>query len=99
MIIVAGEFVIAPEDAATARAAAIEVARETRKEPGCVAYRFWADLEEAGRYHVFEIWESLAALQAHFETPHLKAFRAKLGAIKVISREVRRYEAGPGVAL
>ena len=99
MIIVAGEFVLAPEDAAAARDAAIEVARETRKEAGCLAYRFYADLEEKGRFHVFEIWESLAALQAHFETPHLKAFRARLGGLGLVSREVKRYEAGPGETL
>jgi len=99
MIIVAGEFVIAPEDAETARNAAIEVARETRKEPGCIAYRFYADLEEDGRHHVFEMWETLDALQKHFETPHLKAFRAKIAGLKVISREVKRYEAGTGISL
>ncbi len=92
MIVVAGEIVVAPESAEAARAAAIEMGRATRAEPGCVSYRFYADLEQFGHFHVFEIWETSKALKAHFVTPHMKAFRATLATLKFISRDVTRYE-------
>jgi quinol monooxygenase YgiN len=92
MIVVAGEIVVAPESAKAARAAAIEMGRATRAEPGCVTYRFYEDLETSGHFHVFEIWQTPEALKAHFETPHMKAFRATLATLKFISRDVTRYE-------
>jgi len=57
-----------------------------------VTYRFYADLEEPGRFCVFEIWESGAALQAHFEAPHMATFRATLAKLTIVSRNVVRYE-------
>jgi len=92
MIVVAGEILLAPESAEPARAAAIAMGRATRAEAGCVTYRFYEDLEVRGHFHVFEIWESQDALKAHFETPHMKAFRATLGTLKFISRDITRYE-------
>ncbi len=92
MIVVAGEIVVAPESAAAARAAAIAMGHATRAEAGCVTYRFYEDLETKGHFHVFEIWETGEALKAHFETPHMRAFRATLATLKFIARDVTRYE-------
>lgn len=92
MIVVAGEIILAPESAEAARAAAIEMGRATRTEAGCVTYRFYEDLEEKGHFHVFEIWETGEALKAHFETAHMKTFRATLATLKFISRDVTCYQ-------
>ncbi len=92
MIVVAGEIVLAAESAEAARAAAIEMGRATRKEKGCVTYRFYEDLETRGHFHVFEIWETADALKAHFDMPHMKTFRATLATLKFISRDITRYE-------
>ena len=69
MLIVAGEIVIGPESRDAAAQAARDMARATREEDGCVTYRFYADLEDETRFHVFEIWESAEHLARHFETP------------------------------
>jgi quinol monooxygenase YgiN len=56
-------------------------------EPGCHAYEYTRDVEppfgrpqpiEADRVTLLERWESLDALKAHLETPHMKAAGAKM---------------------
>ena len=55
-------------------------------EPGCVTYRFTRDLDNAGRFHLLELWADEAALQAHAEGA---AFRTFLSEHKVHGRIVR----------
>ena len=92
MLIVSGLVEIKPENAQAAIAAAREMAIASNEEAGCHSYAFYADLEVEGRFRVFEEWEDLAALEEHFETPHMKAFREALGKIGVLSRSVWRYD-------
>ncbi len=92
MIVVSGTIAIDPIDSEVAQAAARAIAEATRQEEGCLSYAFYSDLERPGVYRVFEEWESLAALQNHFETEHMKAFREVLAAVKVLSRDIKRYE-------
>ncbi len=92
MLIVSGLVEIKPENAQAAIAAAREMAIASNEEDGCHSYAFYADLEVEGRFRVFEEWEDLAALQEHFETPHMKSFREKLEKIGVLSRSVWRYD-------
>jgi len=56
-------------------------------EPGCHAYDYTRDAIspfgnpqpiEADRVTLLERWESLDALKAHLETPHMKAAGAKM---------------------
>jgi len=91
MIVVSGVIRVAAASEAAAREAAQEVARATRREDGCISYAFYADLEQEGAFRVFEEWKDDAALAAHFETPHMAAFREKLSKLEFISREVHRY--------
>ncbi len=92
MIIVAGEIEIDPGDAQAARAAARAMIEATEREPGCVRYRIWADLEHPGRFHLDEEWESAADLAAHFETPHMQIWREALSAVRILFRDIRRFE-------
>lgn len=91
MIVVAGELEIEEADIPKALEAARAVAPEVRREPGCRAYAFYRDVEAPGRFHVFEEWDDDAALKAHFETEHMKRFRAALGEVRVTRRDIRRY--------
>lgn len=50
----------------------------TRKEKGCITYDLNRDTGEAGRYMVYERWKSLADLEAHLKTEHIKALRMVL---------------------
>lgn len=52
----------------------------TRAEAGCRSYVAHRDLKTAGQYVFVESWESQAALDAHMQTPHLKALGAAMKA-------------------
>jgi quinol monooxygenase YgiN len=46
----------------------------TRAEPGCLRYDLHESTTERGWFLLYETWKSEADLQAHFQTPYLKAF-------------------------
>lgn len=92
MIVVSGEIEVSPEGREAGVAAAIEMARATVEEAGCISYRFYADLERANVFRVFEEWETQEALDEHFQTEHMRVFRAKLGEIGLLSRRVKSYQ-------
>lgn len=48
----------------------------TRQEPGNEVYDLYADAE--GGYHLFEVYEDDAALQAHRDADHYKHYRANV---------------------
>ena len=92
MLVIAGTISLDPAH----REAAIEAAKlmmaATREEPGCISYTFSADLQDAGRFRIFEEWESQAALDAHFQTPHMARFQQAIGGLGVKEMKVQRYE-------
>lgn len=92
MLVIAGRIVIDAANRETAIAAAIEIMEETRKEPGCISYTFSADLSEAGGFRIFEEWESQAALDAHFKSPHMAKFQGQMGGFGLKEMSVQRYE-------
>jgi quinol monooxygenase YgiN len=92
MLIVAGEIEIDPGRREEAVTAARQVMEATRREPGCITYTFSADLVEPGRFRIFEEWESQAALDAHFATPHMATFSAKVGGLGVRAMRIQKYE-------
>jgi len=78
MIVIAGRVTVKPER----REEAIRVARTmvaaTRREPGCRAYGFHADLEDPNVFFVFEEWQDEQSLARHFQTDHMATFRRHL---------------------
>ena len=92
MIVIAGHVALDPGQREKAEAAAREMMSETRKEPGCISYTFSADLEAAGRFRIFEEWESDEALRAHFASPHMARFQKAVGGLGVREMKVQRYE-------
>lgn len=99
MLCVSGEFQIDPKDVEAARAAAIDMMTETAKEDGCIHYRFYQDVEPPDRFHVYEEWESEAHLAAHAASDHMQVFRAALGQLNIISRNVKKFDAGPATSI
>jgi quinol monooxygenase YgiN len=47
---------------------------------------------EPGLIHMAERWRDRAALQAHFTTPHIAAWRAVLAQIEASDRNILSYE-------
>lgn len=89
MLIVTGTFDLDAAHAQRLRAAAIVMAKATREEPGCQVYAFWQDIEEPTRFRVYEEWDDRAALEAHFETPHMQVWRAALAEGGLLSSYVK----------
>lgn len=56
-----------------------KVVQASRKEPGCLAYSYGFDLLEPDIIRVFEIYKDEAALKAHGDSDHFKAWRAVSG--------------------
>ena len=51
-----------------------ENALATRKEPGCRQFEVLADPEDRTKILLFEIYDDLAAFEAHQQTPHFKRY-------------------------
>ena len=66
---------------------------QTRKEEGCISYALFSSTEDASKLVFLEEWESKAALDAHLQTPHLKAFSGETGALRDGPSDLCIYEA------
>ena len=99
MIVVTGEFRFAEGKDDDVRAAMVDMMNETAKEAGCLHYRFYRDVEHPDRYRVYEEWESDAHLADHAASAHMQVFRGRLKEIGVVSRKVKKMEAGPATGL
>jgi len=99
MLIVTGTIDVGLEDVEAAKAAAAEMALATRTEAGCIAYAFWQNVEDPARFRVYEEWEDLASLEAHFVTSHMAKFREALGKLDIQARRIVRFEPGTMTAL
>ena len=94
MLIVTGVIEV-PEGAFEAARPAIKrMVEATLAEEGCITYGFWQDPDSPNRLRVYEEWRDRAALEAHFEAPHMADFRAALAELGPIRREVKAIEAG-----
>lgn len=91
-MVIAGEIRIDPDKRDQAIAAVVEMMTATRDEEGCVTYVFSADLEDPAVFRLFEEWESAAALEDHFVTPHMAEFQRRIADVGVSSRIIHRYE-------
>ncbi len=84
MIIVAEEIVL---EAGTIEGERVRDAirimeEESRKESGCLTYAFSVDINDPTIMRIYERWESMEALEAHFKAPHMAVFQKALGGIQ-----------------
>lgn len=98
-VIVAGYFRIDPAKAEECKATSIKMMRATREELGCRHYNVTPDLEVPGVFHLFEEWESDAALMAHLQSPHMDELKAAFGSWGVQVADIKRYYANEGQSL
>ena len=76
MIYVIAEMRFRPGTPESAFDQARKLIAETNKEEGCMAYDMHRSITDPDRIVVVERWKSREALSQHFETPHMKAWRA-----------------------
>jgi len=92
MILVMGTIVVPAAAMADVRGAMKDMMRETWQEEGCVSYNLCEDLIDSGRIRISEEWETMATLEAHFATPHMKLWRAALADAGITERQVVIYD-------
>lgn len=93
MIIVIGHFRLPADKVEAARDAIASVLSATRQEPGCVKYAYAQDPDDAGLFHVSEVWTDKASLDAHFASYHMKQWQADRQELGMLDREITAYTA------
>lgn len=63
----------------------------SRAEAGCLDYAYARDLIDPDILRIAERWRDEAAMEAHFATPHLIAFRQALAALDIKAGAVHVY--------
>jgi len=92
MIIVHGKFPIKPEVRDDALEMMRTMAIASQAEHGCVSYEFYVGLSDPNTLLLFQEWESVDALQGHFDTSHMAEFLDQLPNILNGEVSTRRYE-------
>jgi quinol monooxygenase YgiN len=64
----------------------------SRAEEGCLEYAYAEDVADPGLIRVFEVWRDQAALDAHFQTPHMAEWRSHWPQFGVSDRRLFAYE-------
>lgn len=57
MLVIAGTIPVKPEQREEAKRLARWLEAETRKEPGCLMYTFYADQTDPNLFFIFEEWD------------------------------------------
>lgn len=92
-IIIAGTVRVPPENLARFKPHMEAMLAASRAEDGCHAYSYAIDVLDPGLVRVFEAWRDQACLDAHFQTPHMAAWRAAWPQFGVGERQLFAYEA------
>jgi quinol monooxygenase YgiN len=91
-LIVAGTVRAPRENIQQLRPHMLEMMTKSRAEDGCFAYGYAEDVIEPGLIHVFEVWRDQDALDAHFKTAHMAAWRAVFPQFQVTDRNLKAYD-------
>ena len=91
-LVISGTIEIDPAHVARARELVAPLVAATRAEAGCIAYGFYADLDDPGAFHIYEEWESAETNAAHSASAHLAAFMAGVAELDVRHVRLDRYD-------
>lgn len=91
-IIVAGTVRVPPENLERFRPHMLAMLAASRAEDGCIEYSYAADVAEPGLVRIYEVWRDQACLDAHFQTPHMAAWRSQWPEFGVSDRRLSLYE-------
>ncbi len=91
-LIIAGTVRVPPANLEAFRPHMLAMRTASRAEDGCRAYGYAEDVGEPGLIHVFEIWRDQDALDAHFQTTHMAAWRAAWPGFGVSDRRLTAYD-------
>lgn len=92
MLVISGAITFRADRIEEARQAALAMMAQSAAEPGCRTYEFSTLLADPLTFRLFEVWDDLQALNAHFQTPHFAAFSASLADLVAAHPVILRYE-------
>ena len=96
MLLIMGTVRLPGDKLMRARPAMARMIEASRAEAGCIAYSYAEDVLDAGLIHVSELWRDPAALDAHFATEHIAAWRAAWPDLGIADRKLTVYEVDEG---
>jgi quinol monooxygenase YgiN len=89
MLLIVGTVRLPPENLAMARPVMARMVLASRAEDGCEAYAYAEDVLEPGLIHVTEIWRDQAALDCHFRSDHIAAWRSNWPSLGIADRNLQ----------
>jgi quinol monooxygenase YgiN len=81
-----------PGKEAELRAALTGLLSPTRSEAGCVNYDLHTSPEDAAKFLFHENWSNKAALDAHLQSPHVKALLPRVDALCLAFPQITTWE-------
>jgi quinol monooxygenase YgiN len=91
-VIIAGTVRVPPQNLAALKPHMLAMLAASRAEDGCETYSYGEDVAEPGLIRVYEAWRDQAAIEAHFNAPHMAAWRAACAGQGVSDRRLVAYE-------
>ena len=91
-LIVAGVIRTPPGNLERLRPHMLAMLAASRAETGRLEYAYAEDVADPGLIRVFEVWRDQAALDAHFQTPHMAEWRSHWPQFGVSDRRLFAYE-------
>jgi quinol monooxygenase YgiN len=91
-LIIAGTVRVPPENIEAFKPHMLAMLTASRAEDGCLEYSYAVDVADPGLIRVYEAWRDQAALDAHFQTPHMAPWRAQWPSFGVSDRNLMAYE-------
>jgi quinol monooxygenase YgiN len=70
-----------PGKADAFRASIVALAREVRREPGCICFVPYEALGAAGEFYLYEVYSSPAAFEEHLQTEHVRRYMASVPSV------------------
>ncbi len=94
MLLIVGTVRLSSSRVLDAQPAMEAMIMASRAEPGCIDYSYAEDVLDRGLIHVKEAWENRAALDGHFASSHIAAWRASWQSLGIMDRQLVLYEVG-----
>ena len=73
------------------RRLAAELARETRKEQGCVSYELFQDIQNQNVFSFIEAWENQDLLDRHMTSEHFQRIVPQMASLREKPAEINVY--------
>ena len=91
MVIVAGTFRVEPGSRSRFFEEVAPVVAATLEEPGCRVYAFTPDPDDADLIRLYELWDHQEALNQHFASEHMAAWKERAASLPIMSRDIMSY--------